>query len=360
MTSIFSLNKDLLNRYKTIINNIKSPSPTFYDAYNEFIECLLKSLIKEYNFKNMSVVSIIDNKELYEKLILIINKDNLDKLKDYALKINKHKHESTKKLDINLVVKYFDLLINIINDINKYYHFKYWKIDSNKYIIDNYNKFEKDIIDLKKELINKNNNNKKLPYLNGRMIYLNGEKIISSTYTKDEFKKRKIIISILFYLLIIFLTIILAYNWHKDVYLGIGFVALNIPLISYIIYLFLKVLFSKRNEDFDNVIDRSVNPFEISNLGYYINSLKMSRTYKMFAIYSVVLYLIGILNYIHIFNVLTLILQILSIVCYITYFILIYLFMTSYMLNFIKHNNHYYLLNPYNGQMRLIVEKNKK
>ena len=28
MTSIFSLNKDLLNRYKTIINNIKSPSPT--------------------------------------------------------------------------------------------------------------------------------------------------------------------------------------------------------------------------------------------------------------------------------------------------------------------------------------------
>ena len=43
MTSIFSLNKDLLNRYKTIINNIKSPSPTFYDAYNEFIECLLKA-----------------------------------------------------------------------------------------------------------------------------------------------------------------------------------------------------------------------------------------------------------------------------------------------------------------------------
>ena len=92
------LDHRLFERYRTLERNIKSASNSFYDAYLDLQEQFLRIVLENEGVETSSgnsAGSILKNPACQNLLISVIGVDQhtFDKMGDYALKVNAHKHK---------------------------------------------------------------------------------------------------------------------------------------------------------------------------------------------------------------------------------------------------------------------------
>lgn len=112
---VYFLDDNIKNRYKTVIENIKNASNSFYDSYNSLVEQFLRSLIDK-PIKG-SIHDLLNDKDLKQYLLIELNLDIkvYSKLLDYGLKINKHKHRLEKEISLEVVINYMEIFYQLLN-----------------------------------------------------------------------------------------------------------------------------------------------------------------------------------------------------------------------------------------------------
>ena len=282
MKTIFDLNSDLLNRFRTLIETIKTSNNTFYDAYNNFQEQLFKSLCNKENlvYPKGSITVLLDNKAIKYYLIneMKLNEKLLDKIKDCALKINKHKHVNEKKLDIDNAISYMTCLFEIIDEINKYYSFKLWNVKVSSYILKIYGQKEDikvDVVPLvieNKQEDDSNNGENKAESRDLNQVNLN--KIRTGNTGKERTRlvsllSDKVFIS-LKYIVLVSTIIMLVSNVcmyiffaELSVVLAILNVVISMPANIYFIYSLIRMI--RQKESF-NIKDAKFLPVDYTSL----------------------------------------------------------------------------------------------
>lgn len=105
------INFRLYERYLTVERNIKSASNSFYDSYLDMQEQFIKDVLVSENIEckvNETCGAILkreDVKELFTKIICL-NEYTFNKMQDYTLKVNAHKHKGEKKIAVDTIVNY--------------------------------------------------------------------------------------------------------------------------------------------------------------------------------------------------------------------------------------------------------------
>lgn len=128
---MFLQDENLNKRYYTLLDTIKSASNSFFDVYNSLIENILKKCILDrFDEKATgSTYTIINKYRDYFSNEIKMNDLLINKILDYAQKINKHKHSSEKDISFELVVKYYNVLYSLVYKIALYYKFTIPKMD---------------------------------------------------------------------------------------------------------------------------------------------------------------------------------------------------------------------------------------
>ena len=116
---MFSFLKDLdyrlFERYRTLERNIKSASNSFYDSYldlqEQFLRIVLENEGVETNSGNSSG-SLLKNPACQNLLLSVIGIDQrtYDKMGDYALKVNAHKHKKEKRITLDTILNYLGVI----------------------------------------------------------------------------------------------------------------------------------------------------------------------------------------------------------------------------------------------------------
>ncbi len=365
MSSIFDLNQDLLKRYKTVIGTIETPSETFYDAYNNFIEQLLKSVCDKENlsYPRGSIISLIDNKIIKEYLIsnMNINVSLLNKLKDYALKINKHKHYNEKQLDIEIIISYMTYLYELINSISKYYKFKLWNIKADSYVMSIYNKKGKektiltlDLIKKETELVQKKVNDQNNYKLIANTLYKKSKKYIASYLSENEFKIYKIMIPILFFITLVINIVYYVASTNLNPSLLVTLIPLTAIPSIYLAYVVVKTILYKPKMDF-KITEWGPISYTISDKGYYMASDSSTLPY------SIIKCMVWLHSIFYLFAIFTLytwviVCSIIYVIVVIVMFKLIKLFFSSYTITYLYYENNCFLLEPLTGTIHQVVE----
>jgi hypothetical protein len=118
---MFSFLKDLdyrlFERYRTLERNIKSASNSFYDSYLDLQEQFLRIVLENEGVETSSgnsSGSLLKNPACQNLLLSVIGIDQhtFDKMGDYALKVNAHKHKGEKTIQIETIVNYLRVFYN--------------------------------------------------------------------------------------------------------------------------------------------------------------------------------------------------------------------------------------------------------
>ena len=117
-------------RYLTLEKNIKSASNSFYDSYLDLQEELLRQIVADFDIEIISRRSfgeLLKIKEIesifYEELKL--NQYTYEKMMDYSLKVNSHKHKGEKKIELETVYKYLTVFYEVSSTYARYRGFSY-------------------------------------------------------------------------------------------------------------------------------------------------------------------------------------------------------------------------------------------
>ena len=110
---MFSFLKDLdyrlFERYRTLERNIKSASNSFYDSYLDLQEQFLRIVLENEGVETSSgnsSGSLLKNPACQNLLLSVIGIDQrtYDKMGDYALKVNAHKHKKEKRITLDKIL----------------------------------------------------------------------------------------------------------------------------------------------------------------------------------------------------------------------------------------------------------------
>ena len=116
---MFSFLKDLdyrlFERYRTLERNIKSASNSFYDSYLDLQEQFLRIVLENEGVETSSgnsSGSLLKNPACKDLLISVIGIDQhtYDKMGDYALKVNAHKHKREKRITLDTILNYLRVI----------------------------------------------------------------------------------------------------------------------------------------------------------------------------------------------------------------------------------------------------------
>ena len=134
-------------RYLTLEKNIKSASNSFYDAYLDLQEELLRHIIASFEIEIITRRSFGELLRLDEIKSIFLNNLGIDeyiyeKMLDYSLKINSHKHKGEKKIEIEVVIKYITILYEVSSAYARYLFVPYKSLDA-EYFNKLFNCFEK-------------------------------------------------------------------------------------------------------------------------------------------------------------------------------------------------------------------------
>lgn len=146
----------VFNRYVTVEKNIKAASNSFYDSYLDMVEELLKFLAISDNIEltaRMTCGDILHNLEIKAFLSddLLVDEYTYCKLCDYTLKINAHKHKMEKNIQIETVINYLRIFINVVNAFFVYKKTEKIQYDDNS-IMEIFGVLEKENASLKAEM----------------------------------------------------------------------------------------------------------------------------------------------------------------------------------------------------------------
>ena len=202
------------NRYKTVLENIQNASPSFYDSYNSLLEQFFRNICIHH--VKGSVSSIIKDKMNKDFLLNDVKLDEktYNKILDYALKLNSHKHKKQKSINMDSVLNYMKLFYDIVYAYAKFVKYTI-PLYNEDYYINLYNQIEeskKEYSDIKRELnnISKHLNKKQEEedFLRFKSeVFHCGDYNYESSLSDRIFKIRKAIIITTFLLAYVFLFI---------------------------------------------------------------------------------------------------------------------------------------------------------
>ena len=112
-----SIDHNLYERYLTLERNIKARSNSFYDAYLDLQEHFVKLVLAEQAFEikvQETCGAILRKAEVkaYFMETLQIDEYTYNKMQDYTLKVNAHKHKGEKTVQIETIVNYLRVFYN--------------------------------------------------------------------------------------------------------------------------------------------------------------------------------------------------------------------------------------------------------
>lgn len=112
-----NIDHNLYERYLTLERNIKARSNSFYDAYLDLQEHFVKLVLAEQAFEikfQETCGAILRKAEVraYFMETLQIDEYTYNKMQDYTLKVNAHKHKGEKTVQIETIVNYLRVFYN--------------------------------------------------------------------------------------------------------------------------------------------------------------------------------------------------------------------------------------------------------
>lgn len=104
---------EAVKRFVTLTLNIKARSNSFYDAYLDLQETVVKAALTKGNYpvpleKNSGYLLHGAEVKRFLSEVYGVEPTLLEKLHDHTLKANKHKHEKEKRVDINSVLAFME------------------------------------------------------------------------------------------------------------------------------------------------------------------------------------------------------------------------------------------------------------
>lgn len=148
----------LYDRYLTLERNVKAASNSFYDSYLDLQEQFVRTVGIAFDLN-------VDSRETCGNLLrrpdiieVFRNKLGLDeytfnKMSDYTLKVNAHKHKGEKHIEIETIVSYMRVLYNATGAFCRYKKIGYRQFDA-QYYIDIFDIFAKENAALREEQAN--------------------------------------------------------------------------------------------------------------------------------------------------------------------------------------------------------------
>lgn len=145
----------LHERYLTLERNIKSSSNSFYDSYLDFQEQFVKivALDSGVEFARETCGAMLKQPQVVSafKEKLGVDDYTFNKMQDYTLKVNAHKHKGEKKIQIETVVSYMKVIFNAVSAFARYKNIDIDEFDGN-YFVEIFGEYDKQNIQLKKEV----------------------------------------------------------------------------------------------------------------------------------------------------------------------------------------------------------------
>ena len=110
-TCLEAISLNLYERYLTVERNIKARSNSFYDSYLDLQEQFIKLVLAEQAFEikvqeTCGAILRKDDVRAYFLEGLGIDEYTYNKMQDYTLKVNAHKHKGEKTVQIETIVNY--------------------------------------------------------------------------------------------------------------------------------------------------------------------------------------------------------------------------------------------------------------
>ena len=151
-----NIDHNLYERYLTLERNIKACSNSFYDSYLDLQEHFVKFVLAEqaFDIKVQETCGAILRKaevKAYFMETLQIDEYTYNKMQDYTLKVNAHKHKGEKNVQIETVVNYLRVFYNAASAYASSKAIEVDSFDAN-YYISIFGIFEKENDALKNEV----------------------------------------------------------------------------------------------------------------------------------------------------------------------------------------------------------------
>ena len=152
-----SIDHNLYERYLTLERNIKARSNSFYDAYLDLQEHFVKLVLADQAFEikvQETCGAILRKAEIraYFMESLQIDEYTYNKMQDYTLKVNAHKHKGEKTVQIETIVNYLRVFYNAASEYANSKAIEVDGFDAN-YYISIFGIFEKENSDLRSEML---------------------------------------------------------------------------------------------------------------------------------------------------------------------------------------------------------------
>ena len=152
-----NIDHNLYERYLTLERNIKARSNSFYDAYLDLQEHFVKLVLAEQAFEikvQETCGAILRKAEVkaYFMETLQIDEYTYNKMQDYTLKVNAHKHKGEKTVQIETIVNYLRVFYNVASAYANSKAIDVDGFDAN-YYISIFGIFEKENSDLRSEML---------------------------------------------------------------------------------------------------------------------------------------------------------------------------------------------------------------
>ena len=147
------LDQRLYERYLTLERNIKAASNSFYDAFLDLQEHFIKFVIAQFDIDasvRETCGSLLKRDDVCAvfKDCLQIDDYTFNKMSDYTLKVNAHKHKGEKRIQVETVVSYMRVIYNAVSAYCNYKGMEYGNFDGN-YFINLFGVFERENVELK-------------------------------------------------------------------------------------------------------------------------------------------------------------------------------------------------------------------
>lgn len=147
------LDQRLYERYLTLERNIKAASNSFYDSFLDLQEQFIKFVIAQFDIdvsvrETCGALLKRDDVSAVFKDQLHIDDYTFNKMSDYTLKVNAHKHKGEKRIQVETVVSYMRVIYNAFSAYCNYNGIECDNFDGN-YFINLFGIFERENIELK-------------------------------------------------------------------------------------------------------------------------------------------------------------------------------------------------------------------
>ena len=147
----------LYERYLTVERNIKAASNSFYDAYLDMLEQFVKLVCERFDIDvsvHESCGAILKKEIVKDVFTKKLNVDDYtyNKMQDYTLKVNAHKHKGEKHIQIETIVSYMRVIYYAVVSFVKYFTIDFNDFDA-QYFIDIFGCYEKENVSLKEQVV---------------------------------------------------------------------------------------------------------------------------------------------------------------------------------------------------------------